>query len=218
MGSLWFLGVSRLKSSHENKLCVAVAFFTHFFYLATFSWMLVQALVLCYQLIFHHLSIRCVMPAMVTIGYVCPLVLAVATVAAFFPRQSYLNETICWLSFCSKAIYAFCVPALVIVIVKLLIFFVLLLMLMRQSVSERAQGEEKVALIGMLILTPVLVLTWGLWVVIMASDASQLIHYAFTILNALQVCRCLLRFHGNCTCGNEVVCWFVCVWQKIESC
>ncbi|KAL8184948.1 UNVERIFIED_CONTAM: hypothetical protein K2H54_033243 [Gekko kuhli] len=192
MGSLWFLGVSQLKASHVSRLCVAVAFFTHFFYLAKFFWMLVQALLLCHQLIFvfHHLSIWSVMPAMVAVGYVCPLVIAVATVAAFFPRQTYLNKAVCWLSFRSKAIYAFFVPILVIVIVNILVLFMVLLKLMRPSVSEGPQGEEKKALLGifkaLLILTPIFGLTWVLGVITMTSDASQLTHYAFTILNSFQ--------------------------------
>ncbi|XP_060105135.1 adhesion G-protein coupled receptor F3 [Heteronotia binoei] len=188
MGSLWFLGVSR--ASHENKLCVAVAFFTHFFYLAVFFWKLVQALILCHQLIldFHHPSIRTAVPAMVAVGYVCPLVLAGATVAAFFPRQSYLQETTCWLSFRSKAIYAFCVPILVILTVNLLILFVVLLKLMRRS--EGPQGEEKKALLSifkaLLILTPVFGVTWVLGIITMTAAASQSIRYAFAILNSLQ--------------------------------
>ncbi|XP_077205863.1 adhesion G-protein coupled receptor F3 [Paroedura picta] len=192
MGSLWFLGVFRLQASHESKLCVAVAFFTHFFYLAVFFWMLVKAAVLGHQLIFvfHHLSTRSVLLAMVAVAYVCPLVLAVATVAAFFSRQSYLNEAICWLSFHSKAIYTFSVPLLVTVIAIFLILFVALLKFLRPSVLERPQGEEKKALLGMfkalLILTPVFGLTWGLGVFALTSDASQSIQFAFIILNSLQ--------------------------------
>nr|XP_056709392.1 adhesion G-protein coupled receptor F3 [Euleptes europaea] len=190
LGSLWFLGASLLEVSHERKLCVAAAFFTHFFYLAMFFWMLVQALILCHQLIlvFHHLSIRSVVPAMIAVGYVCPLVLAVAVVAAFFPKQRYLHEALCWLSARSKAIYAFAIPALAIVTVNLLILLVVLLKLMRPS--ERPQGEERKALLAifkaLLILTPIFGLTWGLGVITMTLDASQFIHYAFTILNSLQ--------------------------------
>ncbi|XP_048360580.1 adhesion G-protein coupled receptor F3 [Sphaerodactylus townsendi] len=192
VGSSWFLGASLLEVSHESKLCVAAAFFTHLFYLATFFWMLVQALMLCHRLIFvfHHLPIRSVIPAMIAVGYLCPLVLAGATMAAFFPKQNYLQETICWLSASSKAIYAFSIPILIIVAVNLLILFVVLIKLLRPSVSEGSHGEEKKALLGvfkaLLILTPVFGLTWGLGVITMTSEASRFVHYAFTILNSLQ--------------------------------
>ncbi|XP_053106238.1 adhesion G-protein coupled receptor F3 isoform X2 [Hemicordylus capensis] len=192
MGNLWFLVASQLAASPENKLCVAVAFFTHFSYLAVFCWMLIQALLLFHQLIFvfHQLTVRSILPAMVVVGYVCPLAIAVATVAAFSPTQGYLQEAVCWLSSGSRAIYAFSVPVLLIVAINLLILFVVLLKLMRPSVSEGPPGEERKALLSLfkalLILTPVFGLTWGLGVITMTTEASQLTHYAFTILNAFQ--------------------------------
>ncbi|KAJ6661173.1 hypothetical protein lerEdw1_015309 [Lerista edwardsae] len=192
MGNFSFLGASQLTASHESKLCVAAAFFTHFCYLAMFCWMLVQALLLFHQLIFvfHQLTISSVTPAMVAMGYVSPLVIAVATVAAFFPKQGYVQEAFCWLSSRSKAIYTFSVPVLLVVTINLLILFVVLLKLMRPSVSEGPQGEDRKALLSifkaLLILTPVFGLTWGLGVITMTADVSQVVHYAFTILNSFQ--------------------------------
>ncbi|XP_066479939.1 adhesion G-protein coupled receptor F3 [Tiliqua scincoides] len=192
MGNFWFLGASQLTANHENKLCVAAAFFTHFCYLAMFCWMLVQALLLFHQLIFvfHQLTISSVTPAMVAVGYILPLVIAVATVVAFFPKQGYVQEAFCWLSSRSKAIYTFSVPVLLVVTINLLILFVVLLKLMRPSVSEGPQGEDRKALLSifkaLLILTPVFGLTWGLGVITMTTDTSQVTHYAFTILNSFQ--------------------------------
>ncbi|XP_077782826.1 adhesion G-protein coupled receptor F3 isoform X2 [Podarcis muralis] len=192
MGSFWFLGASRLASDPESKLCVAAAFFTHFCYLAMFFWMLVQALMLFHQLVFvfHQLSTRSALPAMVSLGYLCPFAIAVATVAAFLPRGGYLHQAVCWLSSRSKAIYAFSVPVLAVVSANALILFVVLLKLMRPSVSEGPQGEEWKALVSifkaLLILTPAFGLTWGLGVITMTSEASQFTHYMFTILNSLQ--------------------------------
>ncbi|KAH0622965.1 hypothetical protein JD844_025919, partial [Phrynosoma platyrhinos] len=195
LASFWFLAAFQLTASHENKLCVAAAFFTHFFYLSTFFWMLVQALMLFHQLIFvfHQLTMSSVTPAMVAVGYLCPLVISAATVGATFSQRSYVQEKLCWLSSQSKAIYAFSIPVLVIVLVNLLILFVVLLKLMRPSVSEGSPGEERQALLGifkaLLVLTPVFGLTWALGVITMTSQASQFAHYAFTILNSFQVRR-----------------------------
>uniref|UniRef100_A0A8D2JI08 Uncharacterized protein n=1 Tax=Varanus komodoensis TaxID=61221 RepID=A0A8D2JI08_VARKO len=194
MGSLWFLGAFTMTASHENGLCVAAAFFSHFFYLATFFWMLVQALTLFHQLVFvfHQLTISTVTPAMVAVGYGCPLAVAVATVATFFPRRSYLQESFCWLSAPSRAIHAFSVPVLAIVIVNALVLFVVLLKLMRPLGPEGSPGEDRRALLGifkaLLILTPVFGLTWVLGVITMTTDASTFTHYAFSILNSFQVC------------------------------
>ncbi|XP_067319290.1 adhesion G-protein coupled receptor F3 [Anolis sagrei] len=192
LASLCFLAASRLSASHESQLCVAAAFFCHFFYLATFFWMLVQALMLFHQLVFvfHRLSMNTVVPAMLVLGYLCPLAIAATTVAATFPSRSYLQEGLCWLSARSKALYAFSVPVLAIVSVNLAVLVVVLLKLMRPSVSEASPGEERRALVGLfkalLVLTPIFGLTWGLGVITMTGQASPATHYAFTLLNAFQ--------------------------------
>ncbi|XP_062822748.1 adhesion G-protein coupled receptor F3 [Anolis carolinensis] len=192
LASLCFLTASRLTAGHESPLCVAAAFFCHFFYLATFFWMLVQALMLFHQLVFvfHQLSMSAVAPAMLALGYLCPLAIAAATMAAAFPARQYLQEGLCWLSARSKALYAFSIPVLAIVAVNLAVLVVVLMKLMRPSVSEAPPGEERRALVGLfkalLVLTPVFGLTWGLGVITMTGQASPATHYAFTLLNAFQ--------------------------------
>uniref|UniRef100_A0A8C8SNT3 Adhesion G protein-coupled receptor F3 n=1 Tax=Pelusios castaneus TaxID=367368 RepID=A0A8C8SNT3_9SAUR len=198
MGNLWFLGATQLTTSHANKLCVAATFFTHFFYLAMFFWMLVQALMLFHRLVFvfHQLATASILPLMVTIGYLCPLITAAATVAVYFPKQGYIQTTACWLNAHNGAIYTFSVPILVIVLVNVLILFVVVMKLMRPSVSEGPQGEDRKALLNifkaLLILTPVFGLTWGLGVFTMTSQASELSHYLFAVLNSFQVGERLL--------------------------
>ncbi|XP_067406659.1 adhesion G-protein coupled receptor F3 [Emydura macquarii macquarii] len=192
MGNLWFLGSTWMAKSHENKLCVAATFFTHFFYLAMFFWMLVQALMLFHRLVFvfHQLATASVLPFMVTMGYLCPLVIAAAAVAVYFPTQGYVQAMACWLNVHTGAIYAFAVPVLVIVLVNVLILLVVVMKLMRPSVSEGPQGDERKTLLNilkaLLILTPVFGLTWGLGVVTMTSQASELFHYLFAVLNSFQ--------------------------------
>ncbi|XP_044864850.1 adhesion G-protein coupled receptor F3-like isoform X1 [Mauremys mutica] len=192
MANTWFLGSTWMTPSHENKLCVAATFFTHFFYLAMFFWMLVQALMLFHHLVFvfHQLAKASVTPLVVTIGYLCPLIIAAAAVAVYYPKRGYVQATACWLSGHNGAIYAFSVPVLAIVLVNVLILFVVVMKLMRPSVSEGPKGEERKILLSilkaLLILTPIFGLTWGLGVITMTSKSSELSHYMFAVLNSLQ--------------------------------
>uniref|UniRef100_A0A8C4W6K5 Adhesion G protein-coupled receptor F3 n=1 Tax=Gopherus evgoodei TaxID=1825980 RepID=A0A8C4W6K5_9SAUR len=193
MANAWFLGSSWMTPSHENKLCVAATFFMHFFYLATFFWMLVQALMLFHHLVFvfHQLAKASVTPLVVTIGYLCPLIIAAAAVAVYYPKQGYIQTMVCWLNGHNGAIYTFSVPVLVIVLLNVLILFVVVMKLMRPSVSEGPKGEDRKILLSILkavlILTPIFGLTWGLGIITMTSKSSEVFHYMFTVLNAFQV-------------------------------
>uniref|UniRef100_A0A674IV60 G-protein coupled receptors family 2 profile 2 domain-containing protein n=1 Tax=Terrapene triunguis TaxID=2587831 RepID=A0A674IV60_9SAUR len=193
MANAWFLGSTWMTPSHENELCVAATFFTHFFYLAMFFWMLVQALLLFHHLVFvfHQLARASIMPLMVTLGYLCPLLIAAATVAVYYPKRGYVQATACWLNGHNGAIYAFSVPVLVIVLVNVLILFVVVMKLMRPSLSEGPKGEERKTLLSilkaLLILTPIFGLTWGLGIITMTSKSSELSHYMFAVLNSFQV-------------------------------
>ncbi|XP_074919597.1 adhesion G-protein coupled receptor F3 [Chelonoidis abingdonii] len=192
MANVWFLGSNWMTPSHENKLCVAATFFMHFFYLAMFFWMLVQALMLFHHLVFvfHQLARASVTPLVVTIGYLCPLIIAAAAVAAYYPKRGYIQAMVCWLNGHNGAIYTFSVPVLVIVLVNVLILFVVVMKLMRPSVSEGPKGEERKILLSILkavlILTPIFGLTWGLGVITMTSKSSEFFHYMFAVLNSFQ--------------------------------
>uniref|UniRef100_A0A452ID69 G-protein coupled receptors family 2 profile 2 domain-containing protein n=1 Tax=Gopherus agassizii TaxID=38772 RepID=A0A452ID69_9SAUR len=192
MANAWFLGSSWMTPSHKNKLCVAATFFMHFFYLATFFWMLVQALMLFHHLVFvfHQLAKASVTPLVVTIGYLCPLIIAAAAVAVYYPKQSYIQTMACWLNGHNGAIYTFSVPVLVIVLLNVLILFMVVMKLMRPSVSEGPKGEDRKILLSILkavlILTPIFGLTWGLGIITMTSKSSEVFHYMFAILNAFQ--------------------------------
>ncbi|XP_029452761.1 adhesion G-protein coupled receptor F3 [Rhinatrema bivittatum] len=192
IANAWFLGSSYMIKSHNNKLCVAAAFFNHLFYLVMFFWMLFQALMLFHQLVFvfHQLQKRAVVPIMLTIGYLCPVAIAVFTLSIYYPEKTYLKDGTCWLNGKNGALYAFAVPVLIIVMVNTLIVVVVVLKLLRPSVSESHEGEDKKALIGILkavlILTPVFGLTWGLGIVTIITEIPSFFHYLFTLLNAFQ--------------------------------
>ncbi|NP_001138640.1 adhesion G-protein coupled receptor F3 isoform 1 precursor [Homo sapiens] len=187
-----FLGAPFLSPGPRSPLCLAAAFLCHFLYLATFFWMLAQALVLAHQLlfVFHQLAKHRVLPLMVLLGYLCPLGLAGVTLGLYLPQGQYLREGECWLDGKGGALYTFVGPVLAIIGVNGLVLAMAMLKLLRPSLSEGPPAEKRQALLGvikaLLILTPIFGLTWGLGLATLLEEVSTVPHYIFTILNTLQ--------------------------------
>uniref|UniRef100_G3WNY6 Adhesion G protein-coupled receptor F3 n=1 Tax=Sarcophilus harrisii TaxID=9305 RepID=G3WNY6_SARHA len=187
-----FLGTSLLSLGPPSPLCPAVAFLCHFFYLAAFFWMLGQALVLAHQLlfVFHQLSKHHVLPIMFTLGYLCPLGFAGATLGLYLPRGQYLREDACWLDGKGGALYTFVGPVLAIVGVNGLVLAMAVVKMLRPSLSEGPQTERRQALLGVIkalfILIPIFGLTWVLGLATLMDGGNKIPHYLFTVLNTSQ--------------------------------
>ncbi|XP_065784780.1 adhesion G-protein coupled receptor F3 [Muntiacus reevesi] len=187
-----FLGAPLLPPGPRSPLCLAAAFLCHFLYLATFFWMLAQALLLAHQLlfVFHQLSKLRVLSLMVLLGYLCPMGLAGITLGLYLPRGRYLREGACWLDKKGGALYTFVGPVLAIVGVNGLVLTMAVLKMLRPSLSEGPQVEKRQALLGvikaLLVLTPIFGLTWGLGLATLLQEVSLVPHYLFTVLNTSQ--------------------------------
>ncbi|XP_066561496.1 adhesion G protein-coupled receptor F5 isoform X2 [Amia ocellicauda] len=192
----WFLIGSAIAGTTKETpvpACSAATFFIHFFYLALFFWMLTSALLLFYRtiMIFSHLSKAAMLAIGFSLGYGCPLIIAVVTVAATVPQSHYIMEKACWLNWNdTKALLAFVIPALTIVAINLLILIVVIFKMLRRGVGETNQSDEKNALIVIVrciaILTPFFGLTWGFGIGLVVNPESIGLHVVFAVLNSLQ--------------------------------
>ncbi|XP_069831936.1 adhesion G protein-coupled receptor F5-like isoform X2 [Dendropsophus ebraccatus] len=192
LADIWFIIGDAMSESKKVDACVAATFFTHLFYLCTFFWMLTMGLILFYRLmcVFHDLSKTVMMGISFFLGYGCPIIISVITVAVTKPRNIYTNNNACWLNVTeSRAFLAFIVPALTILLVNFITLFVVLIKVLRPSVGDKPKKEEKSTLNHItkciLILTPLLGLTWGFGIGTLFSS-SPVIHGIFSALNALQ--------------------------------
>ncbi|KAM3931416.1 adhesion G protein-coupled receptor F5 [Leptodactylus fuscus] len=192
MADIWFIIGSALANTDYTNACVAATFFTHLFYLGTFFWMLTMGLILFYRLmcVFHDLSKTIMMGISFFLGYGCPIIISVITVAVTEPSKTYTVEKKCWLNMTeSKAFLAFIIPALSILLVNFITLFVVIIKVLRPSVGDKPKKEEKSSLNHIakciLILTPLLGLTWGFGIGTMSSP-SVVIHGIFAALNGLQ--------------------------------
>ncbi|KAM9018216.1 adhesion G protein-coupled receptor F4 [Ara ararauna] len=175
------------------KLCVAATFFLHFFYLALFFWMFTLGLLILYGLLFIFFKIT--KSAFITtafiVGYGCPLVISILTVAITEPKNGYLRSGACWLNWYeTKALLAFVVPALSIIIVNVVVVVVVVVKTGRSSVGEGCKSQDLSSMIriskNVALLTPLLGLTWGFGLATIVDSRSLAFHVTFALLNAFQ--------------------------------
>uniref|UniRef100_A0A8B9G5R0 Adhesion G protein-coupled receptor F2 n=1 Tax=Amazona collaria TaxID=241587 RepID=A0A8B9G5R0_9PSIT len=175
------------------KLCVAATFFLHFFYLALFFWMFTLGLLILYGLLFIFFKITksAFITAAFFIGYGCPLVISILTVAITVPKNGYLRTGGCWLNWYeTKALLAFVVPALSIIVVNVVVVVVVVVKTGRSSVGEGCKSQDLSSMIriskNVALLTPLLGLTWGFGLATIVDSRSLAFHVTFALLNAFQ--------------------------------
>ncbi|KAM7135702.1 putative adhesion G protein-coupled receptor F2P isoform 1-T2 [Molossus nigricans] len=193
MADVWFIVASFLSgpTTHHNA-CVAATFFVHFFYLSVFFWMLAKALLILYGIliVFHTLPKSVLVASLFSVGYGCPLVIAVITVAVTEPGKGYLRPEACWLNWdTTKALLAFVVPALAIVVINLITVTLVIVKTQRATIGS-SMFQEVRAIVriskNIAILTPLLGLTWGFGIAVVIKDRSLVFHILFSLLNAFQ--------------------------------
>ncbi|XP_072498479.1 adhesion G-protein coupled receptor F1 isoform X2 [Notamacropus eugenii] len=195
IADIWFI-IAAISDAQKNDsgVCVAAIFFTHFFYLSLFFWMLTLGILMVYRivLIFHYMTMPTMMAIGFSLGYGCPLLITIITIAATQPNNNYRRRDVCWLNWSedAKPLLAFVVPALTIVAVNLMVVLVVLLKLRRPTIGEKLSRDDKVTTIRIgktiVILTPLLGLTWGFGVGTIADSQSLAWHIIFALLNAFQ--------------------------------
>ncbi|XP_075719672.1 adhesion G protein-coupled receptor F5-like [Rhinoderma darwinii] len=190
---IWFIIGAALEKDPRSKACTTAAFFTFYFYLSLFFWMLVLGLILFYRLIYilHDMSRRIMMIIAFTLGYGCPLLIATITVASTAPSERFTSGQFCWLDFNdSKTSLAFIIPALSIVFVNFIILIVVIVKLLRPAIGERPGREERKNLVvvakSIAVLTPLLGTSWALGLVLSFDPTNLVIHGIFAALNSFQ--------------------------------
>ncbi|XP_042528046.1 adhesion G-protein coupled receptor F2 [Dipodomys spectabilis] len=193
MADVWFIVASFLSGPIKHHSgCVAATFFVHFFYLSVFFWMLAKALLILYGIliVFHTLPKSVLVAFLFSVGYGCPLVIAVITVAVTEPGNGYLRLHVCWLNWdLTKALLAFVVPALAIVVVNLVTVMLVIIKTQRVAMGSSMFQEVRAVMRiskNIAILTPLLGLTWGFGIAVAIDGSSLAFHIVFSLLNAFQ--------------------------------
>ncbi|NXM52670.1 AGRF5 protein, partial [Illadopsis cleaveri] len=196
IADVWFIVTVSITDQNQQMsrdICIMATFFIHFFYLCVFFWMLSLGLILFYRLVFilHNTSKTAQKAVAFCLGYVCPFVIAVTTIAVTLPKNSYTRKDVCWLNWeDSKALLAFVIPALIIVATNFFIAAVVIIKILRPTIGDRSSGQERKSLFqigkSVAILTPLLGLTWGFGLATIINKSHRAFHILFSLLNALQ--------------------------------
>ncbi|NXE91664.1 AGRF5 protein, partial [Menura novaehollandiae] len=196
IADIWFIVTASITDQSQQMsrdICVMATFFIHLFYLCVFFWMLSLGLILFYRLVFilHNTSKTAQKAVAFCLGYLCPFVIAVITIAVTLPRNNYTRKDVCWLNWKdSKALLAFVIPALIIVATNLFIAAVVIIKILRPTIGDRSSSQERNSLFqigkSVAILTPLLGLTWGFGLATIIKNSHRAFHILFALLNAFQ--------------------------------
>uniref|UniRef100_A0A3P8R8P2 G-protein coupled receptors family 2 profile 2 domain-containing protein n=1 Tax=Astatotilapia calliptera TaxID=8154 RepID=A0A3P8R8P2_ASTCA len=169
--------------------CTLVAALLHLFFMAAFSWMLVEGLLLWSKVVAVNLSEEQHMKYYYLIGWGLPVLIVTITLAS--APSKYSADDYCWLSLQNGIIWGFAGPVIFIIMVNILVLtrvVVITISTAKRRSIMLAMGaspvERTAAVKAVLVLLPILGLTWLCGVLV---PLSIVMAYVFILLNSLQV-------------------------------
>uniref|UniRef100_A0A6Q2XQQ9 Adhesion G protein-coupled receptor B2 n=1 Tax=Esox lucius TaxID=8010 RepID=A0A6Q2XQQ9_ESOLU len=169
-------------------LCTVTAAFLHFFFLASFCWVLTEAWQ-SYLAVIGKMRTRLIRKRFLCLGWGLPA-LVVAVSVGFTRARGYGTPSYCWLSLEGGLLYAFVGPAAVIVLVNMLIGIVVFNKLMsRDGISDKSKKQRAGAsLWSSCVVLPLLALTWMSAVLAITDRRSTLFQVLFAVFDSVQGC------------------------------
>ncbi|OXB76398.1 UNVERIFIED_CONTAM: hypothetical protein H355_006809 [Colinus virginianus] len=177
----------------NQVLCFMVTAFLHLLFMAAFSWMLVEGLLLWSKVVAVNMSEDRRMKFYYATGWGLPVIIVGVTLATSF--NNYVADSYCWLNVQTNVIWAFVGPVLFILAVNSFVLFRVVMvtvssarrrakMLTPNSSLENQIGIQIWATAKpVLVLLPVLGLTWVCGILVHLSIVWA---YVFIVLNSLQ--------------------------------
>ncbi|XP_038650744.1 adhesion G-protein coupled receptor D2 [Scyliorhinus canicula] len=180
-------------ATNSKSACTAVTALLHLFFMAAFAWMMVEGLLLWSKVVTVNLSEERRMKYYYLIGWGLPVLIVTITLAA--AHDKYIADRYCWLNVHNGVIWAFVGPVIFIIMVNMFVLTRVVLITMstakrrtimlavNSSPIEQAYDQIRAAVKAVLVLLPILGLTWLAGVLV---PLSVVMAYAFVILNSLQ--------------------------------
>ncbi|XP_054914737.1 adhesion G-protein coupled receptor D2 isoform X2 [Poeciliopsis prolifica] len=178
---------------HSKVACTLVAALLHLFFMAAFSWMLVEGLLLWSKVVAVNLSEDHHMKYYYLIGWGLPVLIVTITLAS--ASGKYSADDYCWLSVQNGIIWGFVGPVIFIIMVNILVLTRVviitistakrrsIMLALGMSPAEQAYEQIRAAVKAVLVLLPILGLTWLFGVLV---PFSIVMAYLFILLNSLQ--------------------------------
>ncbi|TDH08674.1 hypothetical protein EPR50_G00100180 [Perca flavescens] len=178
---------------HNKVACTLVAALLHLFFMAAFSWMLVEGLLLWSKVVAVNLSEERHMKYYYLIGWGLPVLIVTITLAS--ASGKYSADGYCWLSVQNGVIWGFAGPVIFIIMVNIFVLTRVvvitistakrrsIMLAMGTSPVEQTYEQIRAAVKAVLVLLPILGLTWLCGVLV---PFSIVMAYIFILLNSLQ--------------------------------
>ncbi|XP_066569003.1 adhesion G-protein coupled receptor D2 isoform X2 [Amia ocellicauda] len=180
-------------ASSNKALCTAVTALLHLFFMASFTWMLVEGLLLWSKVVLVNISEDRRMKLYYVIGWGLPIVIVSITLATSFNK--YVADNYCWLNTQNDIIWAFVGPVVFVLAVNTVVLFrvvtVTVASARRRSKMLTPSSASKLHALDLtwaatkpvIILLPVLGLTWICGILV---HLTVVLAYIFIIMNAFQ--------------------------------
>ncbi|XP_052404625.1 adhesion G protein-coupled receptor L2 isoform X2 [Carassius gibelio] len=179
--------------------CSVIAGVLHFFFLATFAWMCLEAVQLFLMLVEVFESEFSRRKYYYASGYLFPCV--VVGISAAIDYKSYGTRKACWLRVDNHFIWSFIGPVTFIIMLNLIFLVVTMYKMVKHSMSMKPDSSRLESIrswvFGAFALLCLVCLTWSFGLFFL-NDSSVIMAYLFTIFNTLQgmfifIFHCLLQ-------------------------
>lgn len=177
--------------------CGFVAALLHYFFLASFCWMLCEGVMLYLMLVVVFSSFAKRWYLFLLLGWVPPLLPVLIGLAAGYDQYGVENDNgdleFCWLSTRRGVIWAFVAPMIIIILINIVFLVLALRSIWKTRKSQKAYRNEKTSkrelavsiLKATVILLPLLGFTW-LFGLLAVDENSLVFAWLFTLFNIFQ--------------------------------
>ncbi|XP_063299040.1 adhesion G protein-coupled receptor B3 isoform X3 [Pelobates fuscus] len=184
--------------THNRNICTMTTAFLHFFFLASFCWVLTEAWQ-SYMAVTGKIRTRVIRKRFLCLGWGLPA-LVVAISMGFTKAKGYGTSHYCWLSLEGGLLYAFVGPAAAVVLVNMVIGILVFNKLVSRDgiLDKKLKHRGGASLWSSCVVLPLLALTWMSAVLAMTDKRSILFQILFAVFDSLQgfvivMVHCILR-------------------------
>ncbi|XP_069462299.1 adhesion G protein-coupled receptor B3 isoform X3 [Ambystoma mexicanum] len=184
--------------THNKSICTMTTAFLHFFFLASFCWVLTEAWQ-SYMAVTGKIRTRLIRKRFLCLGWGLPA-LVVAISMGFTKAKGYGTPNYCWLSLEGGLLYAFVGPAAAVVLVNMVIGILVFNKLVSRDgiLDKKLKHRAGASLWSSCVVLPLLALTWMSAVLAMTDKRSILFQILFAVFDSLQgfviiMVHCILR-------------------------
>ncbi|KFP78685.1 Brain-specific angiogenesis inhibitor 3, partial [Acanthisitta chloris] len=177
-------------------ICTTTTAFLHFFFLASFCWVLTEAWQ-SYMAVTGKIRTRLIRKRFLCLGWGLPA-LVVAISIGFTKTKGYGTAHYCWLSLEGGLLYAFVGPAAAVVLVNIIIISSIFIENDGKCYLNYESLAVQASLWSSCVVLPLLALTWMSAVLAMTDKRSILFQILFAVFDSLQgfvivMVHCILR-------------------------